>query len=347
MRYRKQQSVSLRSRAASAVRRRTEGFRGFLGEEKVRRRAVLILAVCALLTAFQAGRGLGNGKKYIVNSSGSVTGLYRENTDRSSSFPLQLEIRGKDVRSRKDLTLTINGKRTEGEVRKESMEEQISREVSRVISGLEESRKKKILLPSSLENGTKLIWRIHRDRSGLLFLLAGPFLIWLMYYDDRKKVQNREKSYREAVMRDLPGFNDQLLMLLNCGMIFSDALLRIAEGYRLRPDRGYFRELIIGIGQEAGAGNQSLVRVFCQRSAAAGIRELSRIAGFVADNQYRGVDLTGKLEMESAALWEKRKMMAEEKGKIAETKMTLPLAILLIALIVITAAPAILQVQGY
>lgn len=313
----------------------------------MRRRAVLILAVCALLTAFQTGRGLGNGKKYIVDSSGTVTGLYRESTERSSSFPLQLEIRGKGVRSKKDLTLTINGKGKEEETRKEKAGDRTAREVARMISGLEESGKQKIMLPSSLDSGTKLIWRIHRDRSGILLFLAGPFLVWLMYYDDRKKVRDREKLHREAVMRDLPGFNDQLLMLLNCGMIFSDALLRIAEGYRMRPDRGYFRELVIGIGQEAGAGNQSLVRVFCDRSAAAGIRELSRIAGFVADNQYRGVDLTGKLEMESAALWEKRKMMAEEKGKIAETKMTLPLAILLIALIVITAAPAILQVQGY
>ena len=66
----------------------------------------------------------------------------------------------------------------------------------------------------------------------------------------------------------------------------------------------------------------------------------------LTENQYRGIDLRSKLKSEGEFLWEQRKKIAEEKGKLAETKMTLPLAVLLAVLILITAAPAVLQVKG-
>ena len=39
--------------------------------------------------------------------------------------------------------------------------------------------------------------------------------------------------------------------------------------------------------------------------------------------------MTEKLESESDILWTQRKKIAEEKGRIAETKLTFPLALLL------------------
>ncbi len=41
-------------------------------------------------------------------------------------------------------------------------------------------------------------------------------------------------------------------------------------------------------------------------------------------------------------MWIGRKKKAEEKGKLAETKLTFPLMILLLVLIMITVAPALL-----
>ena len=63
----------------------------------------------------------------------------------------------------------------------------------------------------------------------------------------------------------------------------------------------------------------------------------------ITDNQFKGVDLSDKLESERDLLWEQRKKLAEERGRAAETKMAFPLAILLLVLILITAAPAMLQ----
>lgn len=42
-------------------------------------------------------------------------------------------------------------------------------------------------------------------------------------------------------------------------------------------------------------------------------------------------------------MWEDRKIVAKERGKIIDTKMSYPLAILLLMLIVITMAPAMMS----
>ena len=53
--------------------------------------------------------------------------------------------------------------------------------------------------------------------------------------------------------------------------------------------------------------------------------------------------MTEKLQAESEILWMNRKKNCEERGRLAETKLTLPLVIFLLVLIVITIAPALLE----
>ncbi len=56
----------------------------------------------------------------------------------------------------------------------------------------------------------------------------------------------------------------------------------------------------------------------------------------------KGNALSEKLEAEAAMLWQARKKQAESKGRIAETKLTFPLTILLSVLVVITIAPTLM-----
>ena len=74
-----------------------------------------------------------------------------------------------------------------------------------------------------------------------------------------------------------------------------------------------------------------------------GVKELMRITNIMIDNINKGDDLSGKLRRENELLWFARKQQAEEKGRLAETKMTLPLMILLTVLIMVTIAPALME----
>ena len=106
---------------------------------------------------------------------------------------------------------------------------------------------------------------------------------------------------------------------------------------------GYLGTVILDIKKYSAETGISLIALMEQYGKKLGVREFSRMTGIIADNQYKGIDLTEKLESESDLLWNQRKKLAEERGRAAETKLAFPLAMLLMVLIVITAAPAVLQ----
>ena len=164
-----------------------------------------------------------------------------------------------------------------------------------------------------------------------------------------RRAAEKRKKRRQEVIRGLPAFTDQVLMLMDAGLVFPDAFARIAAAYEAGTEKGEkdgFRRMISDIQRQARTENRHLIRVLRERASQEGIREFSRVTGILSDHLFRGTDVSGKLRSESRLLWESRKKMAEEQGKLAETKLTFPLAILLLVLIMITAAPAVLQTNG-
>ena len=73
------------------------------------------------------------------------------------------------------------------------------------------------------------------------------------------------------------------------------------------------------------------------------VKELSRVTGILLESRDKGIDIWDRLAQEGETLWENRRQRALEKIKLTESKMSFPLGLLLIALIIITAAPAMLQ----
>ena len=155
--------------------------------------------------------------------------------------------------------------------------------------------------------------------------------------------KTKQKKVTAEIRRELPGFNNQLLLLLNSGLIFNDAFTRIAAGYEARQRKSVLGDVVCRIRKESLETGDSLITVMGRCSKNMQVREFTRMVNVMTDNQFKGVNLTEKLESERDLLWEQRKKTAEERGKAAETKLAFPLAILLLVLILITAAPAMLQ----
>ncbi len=125
-------------------------------------------------------------------------------------------------------------------------------------------------------------------------------------------------------------------MLLNAGMVLSQAVEKAAED----ADASYFYDELLRIIDRVNSLNTSLtdeIREFARQS---GIRELLRISNIITENIDKGSELVSKLEQESELMWHMSKKRTEEKGRLAESKMTFPMALMLLSLIMITAAPA-------
>lgn len=165
-----------------------------------------------------------------------------------------------------------------------------------------------------------------------------------MISDNRKRKKQVQEKRSEYLMT-LPVFLSQLLLLLGSGMILQTAFHRIAEGYDLLPEdarKGFVGEIcrLHHISVETG---ENVVILFSQFSRESGVKELTRAANIMMENLDRGTDLWEKLENEGNHLWQERKRIAMERIRISESKMSFPLGLLLIALLLVTAGPAMMQ----
>lgn len=207
-------------------------------------------------------------------------------------------------------------------------------------------------LPDELGNGIEVRWfsGIDKGRSILVpFLIIAILIVFFKRYD----LINKEiKAAEESIMKDLPEFINKLVLLLNAGLVVSTAFSKIVEDYEAFQKKGkrseqrekrLLYEELSEIQKRVSQSNASLIRELQSFSQRCGVREMVRLTAVITDNWNKGSMLAEKLEGESTLLWINRKKRAEEKGKLAETKLTFPLMILLIVLIMVTIAPALLE----
>ncbi len=163
---------------------------------------------------------------------------------------------------------------------------------------------------------------------------------------EKKKMKAEHTAWQEDCGKTLPGFLSQILLLLNSGMILQTAFLRIAEGYEAFPEsqKNRFMREICRIQKQSQQTGENPIYLFCQFSQTCGNREIARIGGIMAASLDTGADLWDKLEEQGQDLWEKRKRLALEKIRVGESKMSFPLALLMVALLLVTAGPAMLQI---
>ena len=248
-----------------------------------------------------------------------------------------------DVRLRKNID---ENNRKEVPDSTHDIEAEMSTSLGIAVGKLEESRGKKIVLPSKLDDGSNVTWR-KSDKSNRDWVII-PMLYVLICF---AVIMNRQDKLRKAavdehkqILKSLPRFTNQLLLMMNAGVILSDAFHKICYGYSMMQmdTQGELERNIIAMTESAELTNRSIPLLFSELAQKYSVKELMRISTVLRENEKRGSNIQDKLERESAFLWDNRKVIAKEQGKLIDTKMTYPLGLLLVLLIVITMAPAMM-----
>jgi Flp pilus assembly protein TadB len=222
--------------------------------------------------------------------------------------------------------------------------------LTNVVDDISESEEgDEISLPDSTASGIRLSWKEPGSYS-LLALLAILIVIGFAAYRSRYSIVDKAvERWREGVCRDFPGFLNKLLLLLNAGLVITSAITKIADDYSAHFNEGeerYFYEELCGIRDRMRASNSTLTVEFADMATRSGQREVMRFSTILADNIDKGNALAEKLAQESQTLWRARKKIAEEKGRLAETKLTFPMVLQLLVIILITVTPAVMSMQG-
>jgi hypothetical protein len=209
-----------------------------------------------------------------------------------------------------------------------------------------------IRLPGELGEGVEVKWFTNKEDSRALYAAGFLITVLIAYMKRYDRINKEIREAEESIEKDLPEFINKLVLLLNAGLVVSAAFSKIAADYEMlyhsgNPEkqrkRRYLYEELLGMEKRVERSNASLIRELKEFSRRCGVREMVRLTAVISDNWNKGSTLAEKLEGESELLWIGRKKRAEEKGRLAETKLTFPLMILLLVLIMITIAPAMLE----
>jgi hypothetical protein len=203
-------------------------------------------------------------------------------------------------------------------------------------------------LPETDAYGVRYRFRIGALDAHIPEFLALAVFGLFLYRSRYAWIDKRIKTARRSVIRDFPEFVDKLLLMLNAGLVISESISRIASDYELRRDEKRQRPLyeeLAAIRRRVENTNASLSVELNRMAARSGVRELMRFASIVSDNIDKGSALAEKLKTEGELVWKMRKKDMEEMGRLAETKMILPMTLTLLTLILITMAPAVLDMR--
>lgn len=337
------------------IKRELNDFKRFCKNKDNQKKLLLFILVSAIMGIIFCINNNKTQGMYITDKDGNIVGIYNKDFSKDITFPLILEVKKGNKKIKKEILLNIKGeesnnskkeKRMSNDKSKYDMEAELSRIASDVKYEIEKNHKKKLMLPKVYNKNYFLKWGRVRNKDLLKFFCIPLILFLILYFDIRRKKHDEIRERRDSIIKYLPGFCDQLLIMIQCGLIFPDAFNRIAEEYSKEENKNYFKELIMAIRDKSKLGNRGIGKIFYEESISIGNKSLSRLANLVMNNQKKGVDITYKLKEDIEVLRENRKQAAIEKGKLAESKLTMPLAMLLIVLIIVTAAPALLQVKG-
>ncbi len=319
-------------------------------DEQLVRRMYLVTLVFALFLASLTIKGGLESGKYIVNKNGSVVGIERRSLSSYEEYPLKVTIRSSGDTVEKDVIISKRSVKEESTSEKTSTakEERQTREaeLNQLLSEIEASSEKQISLPTELSDGSQITWQKGERWQGerTAFLLLYIVLIGILLYGKFGRKGKQPEKERESLLRGLPRFVNQLVMMLHAGVILSDSFDRICQSYEMIPSssRSYFESEMVSLYELNLDHQVGTAMILNNYAGLHNAKEMLRISTILLENERRGSDVVESLSRESRFLWESRKIVAEEKGKSIDTKMAGPLAILLILLIVITMAPAML-----
>ena len=232
-----------------------------------------------------------------------------------------------------------------------SEEELLAYEMRSVINSMNDDQSaRRVTLPDRLRTGEKITWSAAKRTNTAAIAFAMIVLAVFIYRNRFEPLEKMRKVRMDSVRRQLPEFVNRLVLLLGAGLVLSSAFERIVEESRqsaaLAGD--YFYMCMDGIYSKIKETNGSMEKEFrdfarSSEHSGGGSRELMRISNIITDNISKGVELTDKLQSESETLWLSRKRSSEERGRLAETKLTMPLTVFLLVLVVVTVSPALLE----
>lgn len=171
-----------------------------------------------------------------------------------------------------------------------------------------------------------------------LFVVMAPVLVYMSFSSLEKKVEKRHQQ----VAMDLPDFTNQLIILSGAGLTLRAAIIKV--GREMPGDTPFYVALRKAVNKmENGATDEAALDVLVTQCNMPVVRRLTSI--LLQNMQRGGTDVLIALREIGTELWTNRKAAARQMAEEVSTKMLFPMMLMLIAVILLVAAPAVMSMN--
>ncbi len=179
------------------------------------------------------------------------------------------------------------------------------------------------------------------DASACLLLPVAPVSMWVL--SDRR-LDGMYRQRCRTLAREFPDFVSRLALLTGAGLHVRQALRRLAG--EPQAARGLLvREVARVLACIEGGMPEG--QAWSELAEQCRIREIGALCGILIQHaRLGGGELSSELRRMASDSWEARKLAARRAGEEASSKLVLPLAILFVAVLLVSVAPAFLSIGG-
>ncbi|MBQ6014658.1 MAG: hypothetical protein IJL27_11510 [Firmicutes bacterium] len=196
-----------------------------------------------------------------------------------------------------------------------------------------------VALPSDLK-GMDVIWKKAKTGPGPEAVLAMLMLVPVIWLGRYGALERKLKIRASAVEEQTADVMTALILYLDAGLVADAAVAELtADG---AEEKGPLYKAMADIKRRCEASNVPFPQAFYSYAVSSGSRELIRFASLIKENSTYGSGLSQKLRAESARMHDSRLSRAKARAKEIETKLCMPLMLLLASLLAIAAGPVLL-----
>lgn len=170
------------------------------------------------------------------------------------------------------------------------------------------------------------------------FIVLAPVLAYASFTSLERKI---EKRHRQVAM-DMPDFTNELVILSGAGLTLRAAIIKV--GREMAGNSPLYTALRKAVNKmENGATDEAALDVLVTQCNMPVMRRL--VSVLLQNMQRGGTDVLNALREIGAELWTNRKAAARQMAEEVSTKMLFPMMLMLIAVILLVAAPAVMSMN--
>lgn len=210
----------------------------------------------------------------------------------------------------------------------------------------EQSSVQKIVLPKKFK-GETLIWYGEGDTRWLWMLLLTIAAVCAMLLGQKKDDEKQRKKRERSMQLDYPEIVSRLSLYMGAGISTRKAWERIVatyEGNEKKEPKAAYEEMKITLHEmQSGVSEATAYERFGNRCRMPAYLKLGTL---LSQNLRRGTkNLASLLEEESREAFEDRKAFAKKLGEECESKLLLPMGLLLLTVLIMIMYPAVVSFQ--